>query len=290
MYADDTETANIAATLAKVLPEAKVVQEIDTQVRGLSIAEIAVPGHAELKEVKIDLEPFLPNPRRTKSTASFSDAASFLAYIERHRNDGTVTWCEFNPQTFALKFTAVIDEHVKDLAGWRAHRAVYEPAMSVEWRDWTGRSGSDKAFEQVAFAEWIQEHEEDITAANGMPSSLQMLEMATNFVMNEDRQFKSAVRLQNGGINLTYVADQDAGTTEAMKLFERFAIGIPVFRSIAAAWSITARLKYRQSNGKLKFFYELVRPDRVHEAAAKELIQQIRESLGGVPLLMGSAA
>lgn len=277
---------NIAETLANVLPKAAVLHTVDSGFAGLHIAHVALPRNTELKEIKVDLEALLPNPRKTKSTAVFSDAASFLAYVARHASLGSVTWCDFNPQTFALSFAAVIDEHTKDMAGWRSHIARFKPEMSIEWKAWKGKDR--EAFEQPAFAEWIQEHEDDITTANGLPTSLQMLEMATNFVMNEERVLKSAIKLQSGGARLTYIADPDAGTTEEMKVFERFALGIPVFHG-GAPWSLSARLKYRTHSGKVKFFYELVRADRVHDAAAKELIEQIKAGLGSVPLFMGSA-
>ena len=277
---------NLAETLSEVLPKAAIINTIADSAPGLTILHAAVPKGCDLKEIRVDLESTLANPRRTTATAKFSDMTSFLAYVERHASDGSVTWCNFNPQTFELAFTAVIDEHIKGTAGWRAHKATFSPAMSAEWQAWIATDR--KALSQTAFAEWIQEHDSDITASEGLPSSLQMLDMATNFVMNEDRQFKSAVRLQSGGFNLTYITNPDEGTTEAMRLFEKFAIGIPVFQGIPAAWGITARLKYRNPGGKLSFFYELVRADRVHEAAAKELIAAVKDGLGAVPLLLGN--
>lgn len=285
-YDDDVTRENIAQTLAEVLPEAQIIHMIDAEgVPGLSIAYAAVPKSTELKELKVDLEKHLPNPRRTEAKASFSDVASFLAYVRRHATAGSVAWCQFNPQTFDLHFTAVFDEHTKDKAGWRAHKAMLTPDFSAEWKAWKGKDR--QAFSQVGFAEWIQEHDDDIAAANGLPTSLQMLEMATNFVMNEERVLKSAVRLQSGGSRLTYIADPDKGTTEDMRLFERFALGIPVFHGVTPAWSVGARLKYRNNSGKLSFSYEMIRADRVHDGAAKELIEQVRAGLEAVPLLMG---
>lgn len=283
----DIQTKNLAETLADVLPKAMVLSTpaIPAGGTGVQILHYAIPKNCELKEVKIDLETLLPNPRRTKATASFSDIPSFLAYVARHAEERTMVWCNFNPQTYALDFTAVFDEHAKDAAGWRAHTAKLHPDFSHEWKAWKGKDA--QAFEQVTFAEWIQEHEDDIATANGLPTALQMLEMATNFVMNEERALKSAVRLQSGGVRLTYVADPDKGTTEDMKLFERFALGIPVFHG-GPAWSIAARLKYRNNGGKVRFHYELVRPDRVHKGAAEELITQVKDGLGPVPLLMGA--
>lgn len=283
---DDKDTReNIAQTLAKELPEAKILHTTDTgDVAGLFIVHAAMPKTSELKEIKLDLEKYLPHPRRTEAKARFSTIASFLEYVKRHANDGTVAWCTFNPQTFDLDFTAVFDEHTKDAAGWRSHRALFAPDFSAEWKAWNGMD--KKAFSQIDFAQWIQEHDDDIAVANGLPSSLQMLEMATNFVMNEERTLKSAVRLQSGGMRLTYVADADKGTTEEMRMFERFGLGVPVFHG-CPAWSIGARLKYRNNSGKLSFHYELIRADRVHDGAAKELIEQVRAGLEGVPLLMG---
>lgn len=278
---------NLAETLAEVLPTAHVLfdDHPNADERNGSITHVAVPKGFDLKS--IDNEAVLSHPRRTKATATFSDAASFIDYVKRHANGGSVTWCKFDPQTFALDFTAVIDEHAKDLAGWRGHKAVFKPDMSAEWKAWIGKNAQQMP--QVNFAEWIQEHEDDIATANGLPTSLQMHQMATEFVANEERVLKSSVKLQSGGVRLTYIADPDAGTVESMQMFERFALGIPVFHG-GSAWSLTARLKYRLAAGKVAFFYELVRPDRVHEAAAKELIQQIRDGVGDVPLLMGACS
>lgn len=281
---DNQNQPNIAETLAKVLPTASILYPANP-VPG-DVIHFAVPKGFDLKEV--DTEKLLSAPRRTTAVAAFADADSFLAYVKRHaRTESTVAWCNFNPQTFELAFKAVIDDHSAGAAGWRAHRAEFTPAMSAEWRAWKGAHKTVMA--QVAFAEWLQEHEEDIATVEGLPTSLQLMTMATEFVANEEHALKSAVRLQSGGVRLTYIADPDKGTTEEMKLFEKFALGIPVFHG-CAAWRITARLKYRNNGGKVSFFYELVRADRVHEKAALELIGKVREGLGSVPLFMGACA
>ena len=279
---------NLPETLREVLPKAVVVHELGTGVNGLSIAHVAVPRTSKLTEIRTDLEQFMPNPRRTVAVAEFSSQASFLQYVERHANDGSVVWCSFDPQKFSLCFTAVIDEHEKTKAGWRSHRAFFRPDFSAEWKAWTNMNG--KGMQQLAFAEWIEDHEDDITSnASGLPTSLQMHQMATDFTAKEEMVLKSAVKIQSGGVRLTYIADADKGTTDEMKMFERFAIGIPVFQG-GAAWAITSRLKYRIAAGKVGFFYELVRPDRVHEGAAKELIAAIINGLGTTPLLMGNCS
>lgn len=285
---------NLAETLADVLPKAGQLASISPPegVNGLTIAHYAVPRNTEVKELKVDLEHLLPNPRATKAHARLAAAVDFLAYVDRHKLANSLVWCDFNPQSFKLKFTAVIDEHANGTAGWRRHTAELDPLMSAEWKVWKD-THDRKPMLQTPFAEFLQEHADAINSneasvSAGYPTALQMLTMATNFVHNEERSLKSSVRLQSGGVRLTYVADADKGTTEEMAMFEKFQIGIPVFHG-AGAWAIDARLKYRNNSGKLSFHYELVRPDRVHQAAAEALISEVREGLAeiGVPMLFG---
>lgn len=280
----DAETENIAQTLARELPTAH--QLCDTRIEDLAthdrVLHLAVPKHFELKEV--DLERLLPNPRRTIASAALSDCASFLAYVQRHATEASVVWADFNPQNFKLTFRAVIDEHAKGLAGWRKHVAVYTPEPSAEWKTWM--AANTKPQEQLAFAEFIERNELDIATQDGYPTSLQMLQLATEFEANSDKRIKSVARLQGGGVRLEYVDDDHPDTLAHMKLFERFQIGIPVFWA-GPAYRIDARLKYRHGGGKVAFWYDLIRPDRVHEAAAKELIDAVRSGIGAVPLLMG---
>ena len=79
-----------------------------------------------------------------------------------------------------------------------------------------------------------------------------------------------------------------------MRLFEKFQIGIPVFWELRKAdesipaWPIVARLKYRVSQGAVTFWYDLIRPDVVHERAALAMIDKIRAGLDGVPMHMGA--
>lgn len=276
---------NIAATLAEKLPKAQPLDDITTEhAPGMVVGRVALPNGWSLAEKTYDLEQFLPAPRTTKATADFADTASFLAYVKRHANAGSVVWCNFNPQAFMLDFTAVIDEHAKDAPAWRKHRAGYKPALSAEWKAWKGKDR--EAQSQVAFAEWIQDHDEDILAADGFPTSLQMLTMATEFVANAERALKSSVRLQSGGVRLNYVDTDDDATVAAMTMFERFRLGIPVFHA-GTGWPLDARLKSGARAGAVSFRFELVRPDRVYEHAAKKLIDAVGEGLGETPLLMG---
>lgn len=281
----DTTLPNIAQTLSEVLPRPELLHG-EERVDGLDVLHYAIPRGHEVREIRVDLGDYLPAPRALQAKAEFHDAASFLDYIARHAGEHTTCWCDFNPQTFGLAFRAVIDEHGKDSPAWRRHVAAYTPRMSAEWKEWKGKDRT--GFGQVEFAEWLQDHEADIASVEGYPACADMLQMATNFQYQEDRRLKSAVRLQSGGVRLDYVADADAGTVESMKLFEKFAIGIPIFHAAPTADLLASRLKYRLDNGKVRFTYELQRADKAHEKAALDLIQIVRAGLAGVPLVFGT--
>lgn len=112
-----------------------------------------------------------------------------------------------------------------------------------------------------------------------------MLEMALTFEANQDMRFKSAIRLQSGGVQMQFVQDDDAQTLQKMQVFDRFSLGFPVFWN-GDAYRIDARLRYRVRDGKLTFWFELIRQDKVLESATQTLISQIREKTGN-PFFFG---
>lgn len=289
-----TEIENIAQTLAKELPKPLVLFEQSSDKEGQAILHLALPKN--FQHIQVDTESLLDNPRRTKASAALTEPQAFLDYVTRHRGPTTVVWADFNPVTFKLSFKAVIDEHGPEgLAGWRQHTASFTPVLSNEWGIWTGNNGSKNAMDQFSFAMFLENQEEDIAAVDGYPTNLDMMKMATEFEARQDQAIKSTVRIQNGGVELSYVSNDDAQTIEKMKVFDKFKIGIPVFRGMkdemgkALGYIIEARLRYRTAQGKATFWYELVRPDKTHEAAAEQLIRTIKNGLGDVPMLMGSS-
>jgi uncharacterized protein YfdQ (DUF2303 family) len=275
------EEENIAQTLARELPKPTAIGTIPGPDGSAAAQLFAIPKGMELKQ--IDVEPHRATPFMRTGTALFSDHNSFLEYVHRHADGAhTVVWCEFDQVTNKLAFTAVFDDHADDTPGWRKHRAYFEPAKSVEWTRWIGHDKKQMA--QVDFAQFIEDNADDIT---GTPSSAEVYKMATEFIVRQDQAVKSIVRLQSGGVELNYVSNDDAQTIERMRMFEAFTIGIPVFRGSATAEALVAKLRYRNTQGKVTFWYELQRPDKAHRVAAEDMLKAVRDNLGGLPLLLG---
>jgi uncharacterized protein YfdQ (DUF2303 family) len=229
---------------------------------------------------RIDDEQLLEHPRRKRAIATLTDTDSFIAYVGRHGSSETTTlWCTADYRKQQITLRALIDDHGgAGLAPmWRAHSAIFQPAFSEEWVRWIGANG--KATGQAAFAAWIEDNLRDITTADGFPTGAMMLEMALNMEAQQEARFRSKVRLQSGGVALEYVATDDDATVQKMAIFERFAIGVPVFWN-GSAYGVEARLRYRIREGRVEFWYELIRPDKVFEQAAREIIARVD---AGVP-------
>ena len=269
----ETEKENIAETLAR---EARKPFSIN-------IEQIAVPDGWSLQ----DTESFQLCPRRKAANVVLGDDAGFVVYLKRHGSLASCTiWCEADYTNGKVNYTAILNDHQETDNGqkWRDHIAKFSPEKSVEWTRWTSKN---KVFmTQVEFAEFIESNLADIASADGFPTGTSMLQMATGLEITQDSRIKSAIRLQSGGVRMEYVQDDNAETASSMEVFSKFALGLPVFRG-ADAYQVEARLKYRLNSGKLTFWFELVRHDKVLEAAAKTLTASIQEKTG-FPLYHGN--
>ena len=275
------ELSNIAETLAK---EMKHPIEIISEPGG-NIKRVALPPGWKLEE-KDDDSKLLAAPRRKIAKVVLHDAESFIDYIKRHGSltDSTI-WCIADYKKGKVDFTGIINDHGEDeaKAAWRDHRATFTPEFSEEWNRWISKN--KQGFDQAGFASFIEDNLKDIASTDNSPTGAQMLEMALTFEANQDMRYKSAIRLQNGGVQMSFVQDDDAQTLQKMQVFDRFSLGFPVFWN-GEAYRIDARLRYRVRDGKLTFWFELIRQDKVLEAATQTLITYIRDKTGN-PFFFG---
>lgn len=222
-----------------------------------------------------DLEYLLDAPRRAKGVRKLHDAASFIALVNIYKTLEAQTYCAADFHKGGCTFTTTFNPPAAAREpGWDDFRAHYAVPKSLEWDRWIG--ANKREFSQAEFALWIEDNARDIAEAPGYPTGTQMLEMALAFESTQDARLRSSVRLQSGGIELTYVDQGDSEMLQRMKLFDRFALGIPPFRG-GTMYRVMARLRYRTKDGKVTFWYELIRPDIVVQDAVKDLVAMISE-------------
>jgi uncharacterized protein YfdQ (DUF2303 family) len=278
---DKNETSNIAETLAA---EMKAPVEIIGDEEAC-IKRVALPYGWKLEER--DDSAKLAAPLRKIARVVLDDSDSFISYVKRHGSlTNSTVWCVADYRAGKVSFTGIINDHGEEdnQPAWRDHRAAFAPAFSEEWTRWIGKN--KQQFTQADFAVFIEDNLKDIASVGGGPTGAQMLEMALTFEANQDMRFKSAIRLQSGGVQMAFTQDDDAQTIQKMQVFDRFSVGIPVFWN-GDAYQVDARLRYRVRDGKLTFWYELIRQDKVLEAATQTLIDKIRGTTGS-PFFFGN--
>lgn len=230
-----------------------------------------------------DLASFCSLPHRHAGDVRVDDAASFVLYVNRYRTDASLIYCDAKLKTGDVTFVGVLNDHSAGSPGWRDHRITYAVPKSEEWNRWTVKN--KEVFSQAGFAEFLENNMKDITSADGMPSGADMLAMALSMEINQDARFKSSIRLQSGGVEMTFVDKEDDATLKRMQVFDRFALGIAPFLN-GQPYRLVARLRYRVKEGALLLWYDLIRPDLVVQDATKALIDQIAAE-SATPVLLG---
>jgi len=242
---------------------------------------VAMPNGYEIK----DLESLLPIPTRKRATVTTTDSDSFVFYVTKHgAPDATVVYADTDYEANRFVLVGVLDDHGATDPRWRAHRCLFQPTQAVEWKRWL--SANKKQLSQADFAAWLEDNLADVAATEGMPTGADILQMSLGFEANSDKRLRSKINLQNGGVRFEFVDDEDKETRTSMQVFERFTLGLPVFEGSKSAYQVEARLKYREREGRVIFWYELIRPDRVFKSAVNDEIAHIRETTG-FPVISG---
>lgn len=215
----------------------------------------------------VDLEKFHDEPRLINQLFTARTLGSFLAYYEKFATEQTVIFAhEGNGE-----IVCVLDYH-HESPEWCKHRIVYTLPTSTEWSIWKKQSGRSKT--QAEFALFIEDNILDITE----PDGASMLEIAQTLKAKKNVNYLSSVNLHNGDVQFTYEADTQAQTKGNVSVPASFKVGLSPFKG-ADRYEIKCRLKYRISDdGHLSMWYELVRPDLVHEQAFADVVKQIDEA------------
>lgn len=246
----------------------------DRRVNGNSTPYVVVPEDFKVE----DLEHTLPAPLRKRGVVTAGDEAAFIELVNRHKVAATtLIYASMSPPSF----TAVIDDHGADSAGWREHKIVWPCSLSVEWKTWW--AANKKSMKQVEFAQLIEDNLPDIV----QPTGADMLEISRTIEAKKKVNFVSGIRLANGQTELTYEEEiQGTAAKGKLQIPEKFVLGIPVFEG-GQRYKVTARLRYRISDATLVIWFDLERPHKVLEDA----VQQVRASIAektSLTIVLGS--
>jgi uncharacterized protein YfdQ (DUF2303 family) len=220
-------------------------------------------------------------PYRIKQNVEVWDAASFVEYFLKFRDDDSRVFADVNAATV----TALIDYHEGRIAvegieshaaapRWGSHKLTLALKKSAEWLLWI--SQNKKAMDQDTFATFIEDNAPDINE----PSAATMKEIATDLHETQDLTFASKAVGPNGSAKLTY--SNEVKTTfgkAAATVPESFKVAIPVYTG-GGLVQLVARLRTRVNNGKVSFWYDLLRADAAERAAFDHARGEIGSAIG----------
>lgn len=258
---------------------AEIVDLARAPLKTLTVVDGGVPFAVIPSTCKVeDLTKYLYNdknatPQRKNGTAKVRDAASFIEYVTLFRDQESRIFADDT----AGCFLAVLDYHESGAGNprWGQHRADFTLRKSREWMLWVGKNGESKKMSQLEFGQFIEDNAPDIVE----PSSATMLEIARDMRATSGMDFASQQQINSGSMVLKFT-EQVKGTfgKEQAEIPESFKISVPVYFG-GALEPVTARLRYRPSNGKVVFWYDLLRADVIEQQGFETIAEHLADKL-----------
>jgi uncharacterized protein YfdQ (DUF2303 family) len=231
-----------------------------------------IPNQQGAQVQKISLEAGLLAPMRKRGTVTVFDATSFNSVLAVNHMDGIAIYVDRDADN--PKIVAVLNGNGEAGPGWGDFRAEIAFRFTPQWKKWRHIDGT--MMPQTDFAEFIENNLADIVS----PAGAEMLEIAQYLSAKRDVDFKSAIRLSSGQIQLQNLeninANVGAGQTaipEMIQLGIAPVFGLPPFR-------IEARFRYRISDGKLKLGIKLQRIEDTMKAVVDDMVNGVVQTEG----------
>lgn len=257
---------------------------------------VAVPASA--------FDEYRKEPLYRGGTAKLLDLDSFIEHARRFLDKDSVVFADNNREHPSL--TTVLDYHpagADSAPRWGRHRDTFAFPLSDEWQAWNEFDG--KGMEMPVFARFLEDHIVDVIPANlinlneeqmrfvGLKGGMariaepaKLMEIATGLRIYEEVETVQAFRTESGESKMAFQNHQPGGQNGELTVPSLFAIGIPVFKN-GEPYQVLVQLRYRAiGGGKVAFFYEMWRADRVFDHAFSEATEKVAQETG-LPVLLG---
>lgn len=289
MAPTDPDSALAMELVQGVSGDAAVIVETAKAAAGPSTEDVL--NHSDLRLVReqlgdgnvvrvLDLEPFTDAPRRRKGHVKIDEAASFVAYVNEQKDSGSRIYASRAHGQIVAVLNDDFGGGREEVAGWRDHRATLALERTPEWKRWLALDG--KLDSQVIFAEHLEVCLADIVE----PLAADLVEIARSFTASTSIQFRSARNLSSGETQIAY--DEEitaaAGSKKNITIPSEFKLRIAPYHGIERL-DITARLRYRLSNGTLAIGYVLDKPTDVELQAFGDVVALVGEQTELQPLM-----
>ena len=245
---------------------------------------LVTPGYTEAQRIAQ-----ADRPDRVKRTVKLTDAESFLNYLRGYLGEegyaGPIQAAGSTPtgelEVWASADQRTVTAYLDGLDGWRKHTAILTLDHSREWAEWAAIDG--KLLPQVQFAQFIEDHISTI----GFPDGAQLLDICQTLQANTNVDYKSSTVLANGQRQFRFEErlEARAGQRGDLTIPGELTLVLRPFRG-SEPQAVTARFRYRISDGQLQIGVRLAEPQRVIEDAFAEIVTEVDAELP-VPILNG---
>lgn len=236
-------------------------------------------------------------PQRKRGSAQIHELGSLIAYAKRHATEHSVVFADLGASP---SITVIFDAHAPGdgLPAFQRHRAEFAFPISPEFAAW--RAASGKGMSQVEFAAFLEANVGDIVhpdtigeenkrelvlrgyTAGGQTS---LLSLAENLVIHENSKVRSSADLAAGKAGIIFETEHVDGGGQKVSVPKAFAIVVPPFVG-GEGWEILAFLRYRHREGRITWFFDLQRVDRVLRDAVRDAAAKVAKETG-LPLFHG---
>ena len=321
-YTHSLTRETIADRTGELLTAAvKVAQDMPRATIG-SISD-PLDGTNALVVIGEDVEPLSPslfdayrtNPVRVKGTARMTQVESFIAAVNRFKNEDSAIFANESRSTPSL--LAVIDYHDavfvahvdgEDISNPQAlaqhgdHKISYAFPLSDEWKGWVGANA--KPMGMADFARFLEDRIVDVdsvepdqlsaelkrffsaTGKSSIAGPSRLMALATGLKINEESVVREVRNLSSGEAQVQFTSEHRDDAGQPIDIPGMFIICIPVFQRSPAVYRIAARLRYRKTAEGILFWYELWRSDAVFDHAFAEACDKVATETG-LPLFYG---
>lgn len=209
-------------------------------------------------------------PARRRGIARLTEQESFVEIVNRFASADSAIFADLDQFMLSCVFNYHKPSPDPEAAAWCDHCAIYTCPRSPEWITWTRHEGEDMG--QIEFADFLDEHLEDIATDDDFPTGLDLLEMGRDLKIYTQGQFKRAVDPTSGEHSL--VCKQEHGD-QSTAIPRAFLLGVPVFLG-GTPYRVEARIRFRLSQQDARFSYVLHR----REIIERDAFDAVRAKVG----------
>ena len=260
---------------------------------GVTVAVVPTQTGKQLQSVKKLIDEYRTAPERKRGIATLNEPSSFVAHVLRMKDEGTELFAKIDRE--APRITAIYDYHEKDGSPrYCEHRAIYPFPLSEEWKIWSKLNGEAHAMDQRDFAEFIEDRQPDLEPPSSageqtrkyvdaldceLATPGKIIALSRGLSVTVDHEMVSAVRLGSGELQMVFKETHKGVNGEPLSVPGAFLIAIPFFVG-GDTMVIPVRLRYRASQGSVRWWYQLALIDVLFREAIDLEIAKINDAVG----------